>query len=309
MMEVELVNDGPVTFHCGRSGRPGRGDDESEGGGSGDRASSAPSRRGVDRKAWHGPNLFGSVRRLSPEEAARVRRGPAQHPGAGAPLCVLEVRVRRKLTGEGTWLVRAGRQQTGSRAKAAAPFRPGPTTGSSSWKSTGSSARPSRLFPREALHSRDGQPPLVPRPQSPAPRPTTSTTRADPADPPAHSRLTAGQSNTIRDRRETDEEDQEDEAAMASRLRRAAGPRRERGGCPTPITSVMTTQSHQPGHFRRGGPAPRGSATRPSAGSGRGRRRARGRRPVVRSAGGSGPSRRGRTRRRRRPGARRPARS
>jgi len=24
-----------------------------------------------DRKAWHGPNLFGSVRRLSPEEAGR----------------------------------------------------------------------------------------------------------------------------------------------------------------------------------------------------------------------------------------------
>ncbi len=54
-----------------------------------------------DRKAWHGPNLFGSVRRLSPEEAAR-RPSPKRHSVQELVLhCAYwKYAVRRKLTGE-----------------------------------------------------------------------------------------------------------------------------------------------------------------------------------------------------------------
>ena len=55
-----------------------------------------------DRKAWHGPNLFGSVRRLSPEEAA-WRPAPGRHSIQELALhCAYwKYAVRRKLTGEG----------------------------------------------------------------------------------------------------------------------------------------------------------------------------------------------------------------
>ena len=55
-----------------------------------------------DRKAWHGPNLFGSVRRLSPEEAA-WRPAPGRHSAQELALhCAYwKYAVRRKLTGEG----------------------------------------------------------------------------------------------------------------------------------------------------------------------------------------------------------------
>jgi uncharacterized damage-inducible protein DinB len=54
-----------------------------------------------DRKAWHGPNLFGSVRRLSPEEAA-WRPSPERHSVQELALhCAYwKYAVRRKLTGE-----------------------------------------------------------------------------------------------------------------------------------------------------------------------------------------------------------------
>jgi len=54
-----------------------------------------------DRKAWHGPNLFGSVRRLSPEEAA-WRSSPRRHSVQELVLhCAYwKYGVRRKLTGE-----------------------------------------------------------------------------------------------------------------------------------------------------------------------------------------------------------------
>ncbi len=72
-----------------------------------------------DRKAWHGPNLFGSVRRLSPEEAAR-RPAPGRHSIQELALhCAYwKYAVRRKLTGEGrgsfplkgsNWFPREGR--------------------------------------------------------------------------------------------------------------------------------------------------------------------------------------------------------
>jgi uncharacterized damage-inducible protein DinB len=54
-----------------------------------------------DRKAWHGPNLFGSVRRLSPEEAS-WRPSPRRHSVQELVLhCAYwKYAVRRKLTGE-----------------------------------------------------------------------------------------------------------------------------------------------------------------------------------------------------------------
>ncbi|HUM01876.1 MAG TPA: DinB family protein [Thermoanaerobaculia bacterium] len=72
-----------------------------------------------DRKAWHGPNLLGSVRRLSPDEAARR---PASGRHSVQELVVhcayWKYAVRRKLTGEGrgsfplkgsNWFAREGR--------------------------------------------------------------------------------------------------------------------------------------------------------------------------------------------------------
>lgn len=54
-----------------------------------------------DKKAWHGPNLFGSVRRLSPEEAA-WRPSPRRHSVQELVVhCAYwKYAVRRKLTGE-----------------------------------------------------------------------------------------------------------------------------------------------------------------------------------------------------------------
>jgi uncharacterized damage-inducible protein DinB len=54
-----------------------------------------------DKKAWHGPNLFGSVRRLSPEEAAG-RPAPRRHSVQELVLhCAYwKYAVRRRLTGE-----------------------------------------------------------------------------------------------------------------------------------------------------------------------------------------------------------------
>ena len=54
-----------------------------------------------DRKAWHGPNLFGAVRRLPPEEAA-WRPAPGRHSVQDLALhCAYwKYAVRRKLTGE-----------------------------------------------------------------------------------------------------------------------------------------------------------------------------------------------------------------
>ena len=54
-----------------------------------------------DKKAWHGPNLFGSVRRLSPEEAA-WRPAPRRHSVQELVLhCAYwKYAVRRRLTGE-----------------------------------------------------------------------------------------------------------------------------------------------------------------------------------------------------------------
>lgn len=54
-----------------------------------------------DRKAWHGPNLFGSVRRLSSEEAA-WRPSPRRHSVQELVLhCAYwKYAVRRRLTGE-----------------------------------------------------------------------------------------------------------------------------------------------------------------------------------------------------------------
>ncbi len=53
-----------------------------------------------DRNAWHGPNLFGSVRRLSPEEAA-WRPSPGRHSVQELVLhCAYgKYAVRRRLTG------------------------------------------------------------------------------------------------------------------------------------------------------------------------------------------------------------------
>ena len=54
-----------------------------------------------DRKAWHGPNLFGSVRRLSPEEAARrPARGRHSIQELALHCAYWKYAVRRKLTGE-----------------------------------------------------------------------------------------------------------------------------------------------------------------------------------------------------------------
>jgi uncharacterized damage-inducible protein DinB len=72
-----------------------------------------------DRKAWHGPNLFGSVRRLSHEEAAR-RPAPGRHSvqELAVHCAYWKYAVRRKLTGEGrgsfplkgsNWFAREGR--------------------------------------------------------------------------------------------------------------------------------------------------------------------------------------------------------
>ncbi len=54
-----------------------------------------------DRKAWHGPNLFGSVRRLLPEEAA-WRPAPGRHSvqELAVHCAYWKYAVRRKLTGE-----------------------------------------------------------------------------------------------------------------------------------------------------------------------------------------------------------------
>jgi uncharacterized damage-inducible protein DinB len=54
-----------------------------------------------DRKAWHGPNLFGAVRRLSPEEAG-WRPSPGRHSVQELVLhCAYwKYAVRRKLTDE-----------------------------------------------------------------------------------------------------------------------------------------------------------------------------------------------------------------
>ncbi len=54
-----------------------------------------------DRKAWHGPNLWGSVRGLSAEEAA-WRPSPGRHSIQELALhCAYwKYAVRRKLTGE-----------------------------------------------------------------------------------------------------------------------------------------------------------------------------------------------------------------
>jgi len=54
-----------------------------------------------DRKAWHGPNLYGSIRRLSPEEAA-WRPSSGRHSVQELVLhCAYwKYAVRRKLTGE-----------------------------------------------------------------------------------------------------------------------------------------------------------------------------------------------------------------
>ena len=72
-----------------------------------------------DRKAWHGPNLFGSVRRLSPEEAARrPARGRHSIQELALHCAYWKYAVRRKLTGEGrgsfalagsNWFPREGR--------------------------------------------------------------------------------------------------------------------------------------------------------------------------------------------------------
>ncbi len=54
-----------------------------------------------DKTGWHGPNLFGSVRRLSPEEAA-WRPSPERHSVQDLVLhCAYwKYAVRRRLTGE-----------------------------------------------------------------------------------------------------------------------------------------------------------------------------------------------------------------
>lgn len=54
-----------------------------------------------EKKAWHGPNLFGSIRRVSPEEAA-WRPSPGRHSVQELVLhCAYwKYAVRRRLTGE-----------------------------------------------------------------------------------------------------------------------------------------------------------------------------------------------------------------